>query len=516
MSDLSVSSGSRDTQSRSEELKQDHERKIAKLREDFKTREDDIRNSGEAAVSHLRKQTDEQVQSARSESDAKLQKEEAGIRTDYGNIKRRAVQQNENLEQNIRAESENSDRKIKGIHTAESKTLEQSQEKIREFISNQEKLKERVEKQTGQDITNAERLENEKIQIAKRSGDEQVQKIGQEKERQAAVLKSENVAAYDQYKNQAQARLDELKRNDQTNYSRERTTAQHSIDDVRGKEQTAIQAEQQSGEKRLAVMQRENKSRFEQTRARDLKTNETTQAQYSGESQRIQVEGERDIQERQTKFRTLEKSQVQANAAEFKKTEELHMMKEQDAKKEHDAHLQETGKKLNQDLAQQRNQFKGRFEAEQETFKNSLDNQKEGYLRELYKQKVRIDKSAGLESARENDPFYRLHSFNANLSENDSSYFLKAKVAPYEKDSVVIHVKDDRVTLSARRAFEDDHKDANQRISTNSYQTYRQEFKLGAPADALKMVKTIAEDGTISVIIPKKVFIKPEDSSAEV
>ncbi|MES2963359.1 MAG: Hsp20 family protein, partial [Bdellovibrionota bacterium] len=158
------------------------------------------------------------------------------------------------------------------------------------------------------------------------------------------------------------------------------------------------------------------------------------------------------------------------------------------------------------ELKEQRTDFAQKYDKEGQTFKDSLTNQKQTYLKELYKQKRELDARAGLQSSRKDDPFYQTKGFDAALEETDNAYRLTAKVAPYEKDTVSIKVKDDKVTLSAKRGFEDRVEDKGVRVSTNTFQTYRQEFQLGAPADAKGVSKFVHEDGTINVIIPKKNF----------
>ncbi|RYZ68565.1 MAG: Hsp20/alpha crystallin family protein, partial [Proteobacteria bacterium] len=89
-------------------------------------------------------------------------------------------------------------------------------------------------------------------------------------------------------------------------------------------------------------------------------------------------------------------------------------------------------------------------------------------------------------------------------------YELTAKVAPHEKDNVQVRVRDGKVTLSAARKFEQSFEDKGVRASTNSQQTFRQEFKLDKPADTKHVVTQISEDGSIRALIPKKGFGRPK------
>ena len=168
--------------------------------------------------------------------------------------------------------------------------------------------------------------------------------------------------------------------------------------------------------------------------------------------------------------------------------------------------MQENAEKTHGALLSQDRNFKRAFSENEKTYKESLENQKQNYLKSLYKQATRFDKTISEDAARSRDPFYSVKTFDAKLSERGDGYFVDAKVAPYDRDTVEVKVQPDRISVSARRSYENTLTDGNERAQTTAHQTYRQDFKLDIPVNADKAVTTIEKDGTISVFVPKKGF----------
>ena len=190
----------------------------------------------------------------------------------------------------------------------------------------------------------------------------------------------------------------------------------------------------------------------------------------------------------------------------MKALETSYTREEAKLKDEHEARLQENVEKTHGTLANQDRSFKRAFESNEKMYKESLDNQKQNYLKSLYKQSTRYDKAISEDAARARDPFYSVKTFDAKISERSDGYFVDAKVAPYDRDTVEVKVQPDRISISARRSYENTLTDGNERAQTTAYQTYRQDFKVDIPVNADKAVTTIEKDGTISVFVPKKGF----------
>jgi HSP20 family molecular chaperone IbpA len=58
---------------------------------------------------------------------------------------------------------------------------------------------------------------------------------------------------------------------------------------------------------------------------------------------------------------------------------------------------------------------------------------------------------------------------------------IEAYVPEHEKDNIKVVVKDDSASISGKRAFKDEIEDDSRKLSTSSYQTFREEFAFEKP-----------------------------------
>lgn len=517
MSDLSISNQRknllRDQQQELEELKQEHEAKVSRIRTDNAKREDEIREAGDAVVSHIRKSTSDRVDGIRNEAQTRLENEETALQKNYASLKKRSQLQNDSLNREIVTRRTQAQETMANVRENESQQLRRSQERLREFIDDQTTFRENARKKSVAEVEQVQRSMTEKETKLTAKHREEIREMEQRQAIEISDLKSESKNLYDKTRYEANRRLQELRHDSSNKLDNERRQSQLTIDDLRRRTRDATTSEQREGERRLDFQTKENQRLLEENRAKALVTNEKMQSVYSKEAQRIETTGEQDIQYRQRKFEDRKKEQVVVNKQTLAEQEAEQFKQEAKIREEHESRVQHVVGKMDETLQQKRTDFKEKYERDHDTFKSSLSNQRETYLKELYKQKRKIDERMGQEEARKDDPFYRLKTFNATIQENAGNYVIHAKVEPHEKDSVEIRVQDDKVTLSARRAHEDKFEDNGAKISTNTYQTYRQEFPLGAPGDAKRILKTVKDDGTISVMIPKKGWKPPVPTS---
>jgi HSP20 family molecular chaperone IbpA len=101
-----------------------------------------------------------------------------------------------------------------------------------------------------------------------------------------------------------------------------------------------------------------------------------------------------------------------------------------------------------------------------------------------------------------NDPFYQLNGAQAQVTETDNHYIIQAEVPEHEKDNVKIFVHDDKAVIQGHRKFNDDIQDPEGRLTTNSFQTFRQEIPLDHPVRE-KFAHRSYENGILTLKIPK-------------
>lgn len=503
MSDLNVSA--RDTQPQLDELKQDQESRLQRLRADYQKREAALRESGDAAVNHIRANNAERLDQVRDTGTSKVKQEADSAAKNYADLRKRVSQQREGLEQQAHIDEEQVAERVNIAHKNESQTMAQTNEQLRDFVAKQNELRIRAEREAVDDVNKTRTRENEQLTQAKAQSAEHIQKTKSSEQQAIEDIKAHNRELYNETKAQADRRVTEARRDGETKVATDRDQKNHSLGEMQRKYTEEMNSRNSESAQRIASIEKEELHQSQDIRERALLKNEQVQAEYGHEAQRVQVEGEQDIHDRQVKFDQLKNQQVMANHERLGAIQGDFVGQESKLHKEYQDRMQFESQKLREDLASQRAEFKKNFDTGDRTYKDELHNQKDVFLRELYKQKQRFDNRFGVERARADDPFYRIKTFDANLSENSDSYVLTAKVAPHETSTVDLIVKDNKIVLSAKRAYEDSFADPDgSRASTNSYQTYRQEFKLDVPVDGAKAFRKIDSDGNITVIAPKK------------
>ena len=487
-----------------EDLKQENEKKLDAARADFQRREVETRESGDAAVNHIRKNNEERLDQVRGDGNSRLKTASSEMNKDYSDLKRRAVLQDETLTKQKADEAERAKKDIESINQKENRTIRESQEKLRTYLDQQKELKEQARERTNKEIRDTEERGGKQMAESQKSVNDRTRDVEQKRKKEVEDLKSRSQALYSQTREQAEKQLQDLKHQNQAKYKAEQEQDTQDINQVHGHYTEVVKSEQREGEHKLTAQQMDEQKKFERDREHVLRTNEKVQAEYSAETHRVESEGERQVRETQQKFDSLLKEQKHANHKQLKDTEMAMTEEEFKARKEHEGHIEQDAKKLDETWREKQTDFKRKFAVDEKSFKSSLDNQKEMYLKELYKQKSKMDQRTAIESSRENDPFYSLKTFNGRLQENADSFVLNARVPAYDKDSVEVRVLGDKVTLSAKRSYDDSHAANGMKTTTNSYQTYRQEFQFGFPVMADKAITSIKDDGTIEVIVPKK------------
>lgn len=515
MGDSSVSSNSssnsvngvaREQDRQVEDLKSQHEKKLARLRADQEKEENEVRTSGDAAINHIRRSTEDRIEGARTEGDAKIHREDDSISKDYASLKRRSAQTLDSSEREITASKDRTDRNIDANRTREAKAIDQSQEKLKDFVAKQRELRTKTETSSGEQLRDVERRGNAALRKVSDENNRELRDIQGAHQIQVQEINERNKDTYTETKIQAEQRVSQLRRDEETKLKRERDEGNADFSKVHQKSHDEIIKAQKADQERLSSVLQEDQQKMELARAHALSFNEKTQAQYSGEAKRIEHDGALDINARTEKFNRLKVEEQRTEKDELNEIKAESFTDEQQARAEHEAHLQETISKLSETLAKQTEQFKKKFDVDAKTNRESLHNQKEIYLREQRKQKFAADKETDIEVSRQFDNFYKPNSFEATLRENPDHYVLTAKVPAYEKDNVEVRVKDDKIILSGARSFKDDFKDGGSRAETSSHQSYRQEFALARPADAKRVMTSIKDDGSITAIIPKKGF----------
>lgn len=508
MSDLSVSLRDKQLleQKQIEDSKREHERKINDLQKDYQTREERVRSSGDAAISHIRKTTDDRIEMTRADSRQRLERENESINKNYSDLRKRSQQQIANMDAQISEAEDRKERSIARTQSEETIAIRKSQEKMRDFLDRQQEVRTREENDLNTDLQNVRRKAGEAVKKTKVENNADLTKLNSEHKLERDTMVSRHRSMLDSTRDEARTRLDELRKQNESHYEKELKENSSAINRMRDEfHETRIEG-QREHERELTKARAGQTDEIRLNRERLERTNQKMITDYSRETQRIESEGEKDIQARQNKFSRLQSEQEAANDTELNELHKEYQTKEAKLKDEHLQHLRENAAKQKQAMANQEQNFQKSFKKNDELQKESLDLQKKTYLKELYKQGARFDSTMATDASRANDPFYRTKTFDAKLTEREDGYFVDGKVPDYDRENVDIKVQKDKIVIIARRSYEKTLDEENTRLQTTAYQTYRQEFKIDSPILADKAITRVEKDGSIHVFVPKKGF----------
>ena len=150
-------------------------------------------------------------------------------------------------------------------------------------------------------------------------------------------------------------------------------------------------------------------------------------------------------------------------------------------------------------------EFQNRYNENELRYQMMLEDQRLKYEEAYEKAKYdHLDQMKQFEKG-EQDPFYRVKDLGAKLTSEGPFYQIAVPVPEHELKNFKVHVQPDRITVSGQRKFEDEKKYQDEKLSTNSYQTVKQEFALPTPADK-DLVRREYQNGVLFVTAPKKGF----------
>lgn len=100
------------------------------------------------------------------------------------------------------------------------------------------------------------------------------------------------------------------------------------------------------------------------------------------------------------------------------------------------------------------------------------------------------------------DNFYKVQDRGNEISEDAFGYYIDAYAPEGEKDSIRVSITDDKAIISGSRKAQNELQQDDKKITTNNFQTFREEFAFGQPVMSDGMTRE--RDGDyIRFFIPK-------------
>lgn len=117
------------------------------------------------------------------------------------------------------------------------------------------------------------------------------------------------------------------------------------------------------------------------------------------------------------------------------------------------------------------------------------------------------------EADKSSDDFYKVQNRGSRVVEKKHNYVIEAYAPEHEKENIQVAVHRDKAIVSGKRKFGDSVEDGDKKISTNNFQTFREEFKFNRPVSNEGMTRERNGD-YVRFVIPKLESIdKPDENS---
>lgn len=113
-----------------------------------------------------------------------------------------------------------------------------------------------------------------------------------------------------------------------------------------------------------------------------------------------------------------------------------------------------------------------------------------------------LPEETGVYGMETDDNFYKVQDRGNNVSEDAFGYYIDAYAPEGEKDSVRVSISNDKAIISGSRKAQNELQQFDKKITTNNYQTFREEFKFAQPVISEGMTRE-REGDYIRFFIPK-------------
>ncbi|MFN9068795.1 MAG: hypothetical protein ACK5V3_16330, partial [Bdellovibrionales bacterium] len=125
--------------------------------------------------------------------------------------------------------------------------------------------------------------------------------------------------------------------------------------------------------------------------------------------------------------------------------------------------------------------FQKVYEKNERDNQQALEIQDQRFTKQVINQKRKLARDLDKYAGKEHDPFYKIQDRGSRFSESSEAYIIKAYVPEHEKDSVRVAVDKNKAVISGQRKFNDKIEDEIRKVSTDNYQSFREEFKFDRP-----------------------------------
>lgn len=485
-----------------QEARDEHDAELARIKNKNREEENKERSSGEASINHIRQSTREQVDNIEQEGERRIQNTKNTYDRRLQDMQKQREQEQQTLRRDIEQQRSSYAEMAKDNYEQKRAANERETKRTQEVEQQQYKRRSELMTKDQEQISQMrQRLQEQKHKLEE-SNSEDLDKTSKQYQSELKRLNKENAEAFERTKAADRERVDHERVSTDQRIEQQRHEAQDREKEIRDKTRTVLTQESEEHQQRITNLRKKNNEEFMHEHERGIHSTETTREHYATEVNRLHKEGDEAITEQKSineqqlalqkqQFKTEHEERLQRNEADKKKAFEVYrtqLMHDKDFYK----------KSLNEQKAE----FDKLYKQNSDDNQNVIINSRAKTAEEVIKEKQKVMSTLGKYNDKAEDPFYRVQTVQYSLNESPEFYELTAHIPEKDKENVKVVVKNDKVVLQGQRRFEDRIDQADHKMTTQSFQTYREEVPLKHPVNEHYATRTW-ENGMLKLKIPK-------------
>ena len=491
-------------QKRKEQVVQTNERQLREIESKYNSLKNKTEADSRAAINHIKENSKQLIDSTRTYSQQQLNKlrknHELQIDTERAQGKQKI--------DHIANSSEGQAARLKSqVQTAEQRAKDQQRaafEKARLYEESQEFRKKTAADTANLKIRQAQEQNQEVVKSVRKKNQEETEQLNKILGEQTREMNESYNNKTELMRNRTQDQLKQMLANHQKKEALEKAGHVERLNHVENESQKEVYKIRESNEVALQSLKQELNRKVIAQNNMYRQTEGNIRQQHAQEAQKIHKQNDLLLFEEKTRTdakRNQLSSQYKSVLDTDKSNFETEKLRQQTTYLDLLAKNQEIFKR---NLTGQKDTFDKQAKLNEALNREVLNNQNAIFKRELTTQKAQFVEDLNKYNMPSSDPFYKLPSLNAELIESENFYTLKAQIPEHEKKNIDVKVQKDSIVLAGNREFNEklESDDKNQKIQSNNYQSYRQEFKINFPIYERAITQTY-EGGVLTVTIPK-------------
>lgn len=405
------------------------------------------------------------------------QNELSELQTEYQQKKKKLVQDNEqqldDLNQNYgkRKEKvfEQNEAAINHIQSRQTEEMDRLQERRKNALGRSAEQLQKSQNKYQEKIEQVQSTAQERLAKYKEAADKKVKAVSQDSEKRVHDITEKSQQNMTQTKEKYQKTIRETEEKGQARLA-----------DVTEKSEKQVQGEIQKGQEKKQIV-------FEQNQ-KDLAKQDKL---YKSAIEEQKTVGEKKIQRLNTD-----------SEKQYAHKQEQWSDRKERLDKDFTNKLSFEKEKHGEQLHTQKKRFDSTYTNNEAANKRALQIQSSNYAKELIELKKKFYTQTEKYSGKEDDPFYKVQDRGSSMKDTANFYVIEAYVPEHEKDQVQVIVHQDKALVTGQRKFVDKTEDENKKISTNTYQSFKEEFSFEQPV-ITEGIARVRDGDYMVVTIPK-------------